>query len=99
MLGALLVAANVVIRLLTRQDPTNMTRLGLDVVAAGVAFGLVVLVVFAIVRIGTAGRSRPPAGIADHRRGTVAPQPAASHGPGRSSGRGTPQGQRQDRLR
>ena len=39
-------------RLLTSHDPANMTRLGMDVVAAGVAFGLVVLVVFAIARIG-----------------------------------------------
>ena len=76
-----------------------MTRLGLDVVAAGVAFGLVVLVVFAIARIGTAGKSRPPVGTADHRRGTAGPQPAASHGHGKSSGRGTSQGHRQDRLR
>ena len=54
MLGAILVAASVVMRLLTRHDPANITRLGMDVVAAGVAFGLVVLVVFAIARIGTA---------------------------------------------
>ena len=99
MLGAMLVAASVVMRLLTRHDPANITRLGMDVVAAGVAFGLVVLVVFAIARIGTAGRSRPSAGTADHRRGTIGPQPAASHETGKSSGRGTPQGQRQDRLR
>ena len=65
-------------RLLTSHDPVNMVRLGLDVVAAGVAFGLVVLVVFAIARIGTAGRSRPPAGTADHRRGTGGPQPTAA---------------------
>ncbi|MGB6582190.1 MAG: hypothetical protein WBF34_30195, partial [Streptosporangiaceae bacterium] len=98
MLGAMLVAASVVIRLLTKQDPTNMTLLGMDLVAAGVAFGLVVLVVFAITRIGTAGRSRPPEGTADHRRGTVGPEPAVSHGPGKSSGHGTPQAHRQDRL-
>ena len=97
MLGAILVAASVVMRLVTRHEPAHMTRLGLDVVAAGVAFGLVVLVVFAIARIGTAGRSRPPVGTADHRRGTVGPQPAAaSHG--KSSGRGPSQGHRQDRL-
>ena len=99
MLGAILVAASVVMRLLTRHDPANITRLGMDVVAAGVAFGLVVLVVFAIARFVTPGRSRPPAGTADHRQGSVGPQSAASHGPGMSSGRGTPQGHRQDRLR
>ena len=100
MFGAILVAASVVMRLLTKHEPANMTRLGLDVVAAGVAFGLVVLVVFAIARIGTAGRSRPPVGTADHRRGTAGPQPAAaSHGHGKSPGRGTSQGHRQDRLR
>ena len=86
-------------RLLTRHEPAYLTGLGLDVVAAGVAFGLVVLVVFVIARIRTAGKSRPPVGTADHRRGTAGPQPAASHGHGKSSGRGTSQGHRQDRLR
>ena len=87
-------------RLLTRHEPANMTRLGLDVVAAGVAFGLVVLVVFAIARIGTAGTSRPPAATAHHRRGTAGPQPAAaSREYGKAPGRGTSQGHRQDQLR
>ena len=52
MLGAILVAASVVMRSLTRHQPAHMTQLGLDLVAAGIAFGLVVLVAFAIVRIG-----------------------------------------------
>ena len=81
-------------RLLTTHEPADMTRLGLDVAAAGIAFGLVVLVVFAIARIGGAGRSRPRAGTADHRRGAARPEPAAaSRGHGRSPGHGT------DRLR
>ena len=100
MLGAILVAASVVMRLLTRHEPANMTRLGLDVVAAGVVFGLVVLVLFAIARIGTGGASRPPVAAAQHRRGAVGPQPeAASPEYGQPSGRGTSQGHRQDRLR
>src|SRR5262249_17237930 len=46
-------------------QPAHMTRLGLDVAAVGVAFGLVALVVFAV---GRTGRSRSRAGRADHRR-------------------------------
>ena len=87
-------------RLLTSNDPVNMVRLGLDAVAAGVAFGLVVLVVFAIARIGAAGRSRPSASTADHRRGADGPQPtAASPGRGKSARPGPSQGHGQDRLR
>ena len=61
MFGAILVAASVVMRLVTKHEPANMTRLGLDVVATGVVFGLVVLVVFAIARIGTSWKA-PAAG-------------------------------------
>jgi len=67
MAGAILVAVSVVMRMVTKHQPAHMTRLGLDVVAAGIAFGLIVLVVFAIGRIGGAGRSRPSQGRADHR--------------------------------
>ena len=67
-------------------QPAHMTRLGLDVAAAGVALGLVALVVFAI---GGTGRSRSRAGRADHRRGAPRPEPAAaSRGQSRSSGHG-----------
>ncbi len=94
MIGAILVVTSVVMRLLTRHQPARMTQLGLDVVAAGIAFGLVVLVVFAIARIGGAERSRPRAGTADHRRGAARPEAsAASRGHGASPGPG------QDRLR
>ena len=75
MIGAILVAVSVVMRMVTKHQPAHMTRLGLDVVAAGIAFGLIVLVVFAIGRIGGAGRSRPRQGRADHRRGAPAPSP------------------------
>ena len=88
MIGAILIAASVVMRMVTKHQPAHMTRLGLDVVVAGIAFGLVVLVVFAIGRIGGAGRSRPRAGRADHRRGAPRPEPAASRGHGRSPGHG-----------
>jgi hypothetical protein len=85
MIGAILIAASVVMRMVTKHQPAHMTRLGLDVVAAGIAFGLVV---FAIGRIGGAGRSRPRAGRADHRRGAPRPEPAASRGHGGSRGHG-----------
>src|SRR5947208_283464 len=88
MIGAILIAASVVMRMVTKHQPAHMARLGLDVVAAGIAFGLVVLVVFAIGRIGGAGRSRPRAGQADHRRGATRPEPAASRGHGTSPGHG-----------
>src|SRR5439155_5750812 len=89
MIGAILVAASVVMRMATKHQPAHMTRLGLDVVAAGIAFGLVVLVVFAIGRIGGGGRSRPRPGRADHRRGATRPEPAAAfRGRGRSPGHG-----------
>ncbi|HEX5295619.1 MAG TPA: hypothetical protein VFW50_01305, partial [Streptosporangiaceae bacterium] len=59
--------------LMATQQPARTTRLGLGIVAAGVAFGLVALVVFAI---GGTGRSRSRAGRADHRRGAPRPEPA-----------------------
>jgi hypothetical protein len=99
MLGVILVAASVVIRILTKGQPANMARLGLDMVAAGIAFGLVVLVVFAIARLATAGGPRTSAGGADHRQETSRPQPAASHGPGKSPGHGGTQGNGKERLR
>ena len=46
MIGAILVAAGPVMRMVTKRQPAHLTRLGLDVIAAGIAFGLVVLVVF-----------------------------------------------------
>ena len=61
-----------------RRQPAHLTRLGLDVIAAGVAFGLVVLVVFAIARIGGAGKRGPRKG----RTGS----PARSRPPGPRGG-------------
>jgi hypothetical protein len=93
MLGAILVVASVVMRLFTRHPAGPIIRLGLDVVGAGIAFGLVVLVVFAITRIGASGRSRPSDGTADHRKGAdprSRPHPAAAsqrHGASRGQGR------------
>ena len=89
MIGAILVAAGPVMRMVTKRQPAHLTRLGLDVIAAGIAFGLVVLVVFAIARIGGAGRRRPRKGRTDHRRGAARQDPAAaSRGHGRSPGHG-----------
>ena len=94
MIGVILMAAGVVMRMVTKHQPAHVTRLGLDVTAAGIAFGLVVLVVFAIARIGGAGKPRPRAGRADHRRGAARQDPAAaSRAHGRAPGHG------QDRLR
>ena len=74
MIGAILIAASAVMRMVTKRQPAHLTRLGLDVVAAGIAFGLVVLVVFAIGRIGE--RAGPGRGRADgHRRGAARPDP------------------------
>src|ERR1700676_5370369 len=50
MLGAILVILGIAMRYLTRHPTGDMTRLGLDVGAAGIAFGLVVLVGFAFTR-------------------------------------------------
>ncbi len=44
MLGAILVVASVVMRLLTRHPAGPIIRLGLDMIAAGIGFGLVVAV-------------------------------------------------------
>jgi hypothetical protein len=51
MIGAILVAVGPVMRMVTKRQPAHLTRLGLDVIAAGIAFGLLVLVVFAVTRI------------------------------------------------
>jgi hypothetical protein len=100
MLGVILIAASVVMRLLTKGQPANMARLGLDLVAAGIVFGLVVLVVFGITRIATAGRPRTSGGGADYRRGTSRQQAApSSSGPGKSPGHGRGQGNGKERQR
>jgi hypothetical protein len=94
MVGAILVAVGPVMRMVTKRPPAHLTRPGLDVIAAGIAFGLVVLVVFATTRIGGAGRRRRRKGRADHRRGAARQDPAAApRGRSRSPGDG------QDRLR
>ena len=81
-------------RMVTKRPPVHLTRLGLDVIAAGIAFGLVVLVVFAIARIAGAGKRRPRNGRTSHRRGAVRQNPAAA--PGGYGGSPAPG---QDRLR
>ena len=89
MIGAVLVAAGPVMRMVTKRQPAHLTRLGLDVIAAGIAFGLVVLVVSAIARIGGAGKRRPRKGRTDHRRGAGRQASAAApRGHGRSPGLG-----------
>src|SRR6201986_4368649 len=94
MIGAILVAVGPVMRVVTRRQPAHLTRLGLDGIAAGIAFGLVVLLVFAIVRISGAGVRGRRKGKTGHRRGAVRQDPAAAPG-----GQGTSPGQGQDRLR
>jgi len=67
MIGALLMAASVVLRHVTRHPPVpppHLARIGLDVIAAGAVFGLVVLVLFAFGRLGrnrVAAATPPPA--------------------------------------
>src|SRR5215470_8832147 len=94
MIGVILVAVGPVMRMVTKRQPAHMTRLGLDVIAAGIAFGLVVLVVFAIVRISGAGGRGRRKGKTGHRRGAVRQDPAAAPG-----GQGTSPGPGKDRLR
>ena len=94
MIGVILMAAGVVMRMVTKHQPAHVTRLGLDVTAAGIAFGLVVLVMFTIARISGAGRRRRRRGRTGQRRGAVRQDPAAApHGLGKSPGQG------EDRLR
>jgi hypothetical protein len=74
MSGAILVLLGTVMRLKPTYPAGGLARLGLDVVAAGVASGLVVLVVFAFTR----GRAahRPP------RRRASALNPTTVYSPG-----------------
>jgi hypothetical protein len=62
-----------------KHQPAHMTRLGLDVAVAGVALGLVALVVFAV---GRTGRSRSRAGRAT---GAEPPAPGPRRFPAGSS--------------
>ena len=94
MIGALLVAGGPVMRMVNRRQPAHLTRPGLDVIAAGIAFGLMVLVVFAIMRINGAGGRGRRKGRTGHRRGAVRQDPAAAPG-----GQGTSPGPGQDRAR
>ena len=94
MIGAILVAVGPVMRMVTKRQPAHLTRLGLDVIAAGIAFGLVVLVVFAVTRIGRAGRRRSRTGRTGHRRGAARQEPAAA-----TRGHGRPSGHGEDRPR
>ena len=86
MIGAILVAVGPVMRMVTKRQPAHMTRLGLDVIAAGIAFGLVVLVVFAITRIGGAGR--PGRGRAGPVTGAEPPATSPRRPPGQADHRG-----------
>src|SRR5512142_2869753 len=94
MIGAILVAVGPVMRMVTKRQPAHLTRLGLDVIAAGIAFGLVVLVLFVVTRIGRAGRRRPRTDRAGQRRGAARQDPAAA-----TRGHSRPPGHGQDRPR
>src|SRR5260370_29566710 len=85
MLGVILVVLGTAMRLLTRHPAGRITSLGLDVSAAGIAFGLVVLMVFAFTRIGASGWSRSSAKATDRRNSADRQQSAASqrHAQGR----------------
>src|ERR1035438_8808517 len=75
MLGAILVVLGTAMRLVTKHPAGGVTRLGLDVGAAGIAFGLIVLVIFAFTRGGPARRTEelPPSA----RRKSASRQPSA----------------------
>ena len=94
MVGALLMAASVVLRHVTRHPPVppaHLARIGLYVVAAGVASGLVVLVLFAVGRPGRASRSKPGTITPGHRQEAPraqTPEPRGPSRPSRPSGRG-----------
>ncbi len=55
MLGVLLVIVGTAIRLFTSHPVSHVTGIGLGVAAAGMAFGLIVLVVFVFTRDGPSG--------------------------------------------
>src|SRR5580698_10626547 len=83
MAGALLVAASVVLRHVTKHPPVppaHVARIGLYVAAAGVAFGLVVLVLFAVGRLGRSRVSKPETTPSGHHQ--EAPRPQAAEPPG-----------------
>src|SRR5947207_4009681 len=89
MLGALLLAASVAMPHVTKHPPlppAHLARMGLYVVAAGAAFGLVVLVIFAFGRRGNAGKPRPGPAPAGHRREAARGQSPAPPGPAGAAG-------------
>ncbi len=91
MAGALLMAASVVLRHATRHPPVppaHLARIGLYVIAAGIAFGLVVLVLFAVGRLGRSRRSKPEATVPGHRQEAPRPQTPEPHGHARPAGHG-----------
>jgi hypothetical protein len=83
MVGAVLVILGTVIRLVTKHPASGMTHLGLDVGAAGIAFGLIVLLVFAFARRGADRRA------ASRRRSAGRQQHAATAGEHGHAGRDT----------
>jgi hypothetical protein len=78
MAGGILVVASSATHLIGRHSGSHYTSLGVAVGVAGLAVGLVTLLVFAFTRAGRSRRRRP----AGHRR-----RAAASPGPGRERGR------------
>src|SRR5579859_5823068 len=90
MAGALLMGASVVVRHVTRHPPVppaHLARIGLYVIAAGIAFGLVVLVLFAVGRPGRSRMSKPEANTPGHGPEVPRAPSAAPPGHGRPAGR------------
>ena len=83
MIGAILIAASVVMRMVTKHQPAHMTRLGLDVVAAGIAFGPVLSgPALSGPALSRAVRSGVVLSGAEPRRPAATPGATAARGPG-----------------
>src|SRR5579875_4014394 len=90
MLGAILLVMGLAMRVVSRHAAGQVAVLGLALAAAGTAFGLVTLLVFALTRALPAARTRPrgtggPGGTGDYRtrrRGGQVLSPTGVYSPG-----------------
>src|ERR1700691_2531835 len=85
MLSVILVILGAVMHLAVKHPAGGITRLGLDVVVAGIAFGLIVLVVFVATRGRAPGRSPGSSAGADRGKSAGRQPLAAASGGSRSA--------------